>query len=250
MDAQENEGYELPVTYREVTEMPLNVGYENIIEQPPKQPVNLKIDNDGFVQGTSVGERNIETLDIENEENNDIDRSRSGQYDYIDDRFVTVDVYDDTRNNDNHNTSTLPRNKCSVKHVKCKIIAAVAITAVITTIVVATVTVLVVAPGEGKACVSGDGSYQTTPETRGRQRTPDLSESELVHTTDQSDSELRQTTDQSESELGRTTHQSESEPASLVIIGGVIRKGTYIFIYYDTVQIYTVDKGHVTWNKY
>ncbi len=50
---------------------------------------------------------------------------------------------------------------------------------------------------------------------------------------------------------GQMTIDSGSSPKGpglLVIIGGYKYNGT--FTYYDTVQIYTVDKGRVTWKKY
>ncbi len=59
MDPQGNEEYELPVTYREVTEMPSGVEDENIIEQSPHQYKNLEIDNGEFVEETSEGERYV-----------------------------------------------------------------------------------------------------------------------------------------------------------------------------------------------
>ncbi len=92
--------------------------------------------------------------------------------------------------------------------------------------------------GEGTEGTVDDEPYNSSVVPKGRQTTEDTpgNESDQVTTSPMD---------------GQATIDPGSNPKGqdlLVIIGGRTYNRTWI--YYDTVQIYTVNDGHVTWNKY
>ncbi len=221
MDNQDNGGYERTLAFsRDVQSGQV---YEKI--NKPPQPEYLELINDGFVpeqrevRGNSM--QQVRTTGIRDDSRNESVRSENiTQYDYIDDQFVAPGIYNETANigaaesktshSDNNHNS---RSVCECLWKYKLILIAAAIGVIIITVSVITVISLTMA----------ENSEQS-----------------------------RNGDDESKTQNGeQTTGQTNSEPtkhASLVVIGGHTSNGTSN--YYDTVQIYTVDKGHVTWNKY
>ncbi len=275
MDVNINGGYEQPVTemdtfpgheydneqpatymYREVTEMPPSVEYKGIVQ--PDQPEYFKIKEgipeyevvyDGIVSEAGEGEAKHKqdgSLEIQNGDQSVNDRSQSGQYDYIDDRFVRLDIENDNRDNDTRDTSCLMI-RCFRKR---KITLAVLITAILTTVTVATIMIFIIPQKLEQETVN---VAQTTVRIQGNEQTTDHTGSDPTISGNISGGESYQTTVRTE-RGEQTTDQTQPEhtfQASLVIIGGWNTIYDHnLFTTYDTVQIYTVDEGHVTWNKY
>ncbi len=123
---------------------------------------------------------------------------------------------------------------------KCKIIIIATIVSILlVTVIVGIVLGLILPALSGTSDTSGNEPNTTTagPGTSG------------TSTSDTSEYDSKETTAGPAAEL--TTIDAGSRPKGqglLVIIGGFMYNVTVT--YYDTVQIYTVDKGHVTWNKY
>ncbi len=262
MDNQDNGGYERTLAFsREVQSGQV---YEKL--NKPPQPEYLELINDGFVpeqkevRGNSM--QQVRTTGIRDDSRNESVRSQNTtQYDYIDDQFVGPGIYNETANNgaaesktnhsdNNHNSTSVC--KCLWKYKLILIAAAIGV--IIITVSVITVISLTMAGNSEQSRKGDDESKIQNGEQTTVQPESDPSMSltmpeNLKQSTHGGDESYQTTVGTHREE--ETTGQPNSEPtkhASLLIIGGYTYNGTPT--YYDTVQIYTVDEGHVTWNKY
>ena len=226
MDTQGNISYEHPVTYRQVSEIhqsPENVSVRNSIQSTQYDYIV-----DGFEAGRNESERDSYTLPTENQTSltqpsPEYENITAGDYvdnDNINDGVVVSTI--DTNYASSHSKKVtfcyLP--KCILQH---KILIALVI--IIIAICLAIVVVLIVL--SEKDANKDEEAFNTTLDD------------DSYHTTSIPPSTMQEQ---------QTTAYSESKhtgPGSLLIIGGYTYNGT--FGNKDTVQIYSVNDGHVSW---
>ncbi len=178
-------------------------------------PEEQKRDRKSFTQSVENG-RNIESDYLEPiDPYDDTAESTQHVYEYIDERLEKLGTFDFGRYVNRQEIERDSRRKLCGALKKYKIIVvATIVNLLLVTVILGVVIGLILPTRSDKEATSEDEAYQTTEGT--------LSE----HT---------------------TSHDGINYTGKglLVIIGG---RNTASF--YDTVQIYTVDDGHVTWNKY